>query len=460
MRFLPRDSRISAFCLLPHGDRGHLLYVARAGAGRAGADAVRHAVSDDLIHWQERGEAFAPAATAECRHGAITGLSVAEHCGTYRVLYSTVGSSKNAGSERIGMATSEDLEEWRVDTDAGPAADARWYETAGASGGQERWAQPELHVDPATGSFTVLVSARRGHGRDTRKRACIAAAVSKDLVRWRVLAPALAPNRFPRLACPRLVRAGERWLLFYLTRTQGQGELRYARADSPIGPFERPKHDRILTGDVRAAAFLAWHGQTVAFLNGPTCAGAQDTDWAADCLSPPLLMRVRADGTPVLEAHERVLSQRNEPAFQFDARLDSDEMLVRLLPVRGTDFCFSAKIANERAHAAGLIFRTSVTGRENYSLWLGFQTGDVTLSRGAAGRAIARARCPLSADREHAACVWMTGQWIEAYVDDRLVLTHRLADRASGGFGIAVEGGAVRFREVTVWPVSPNTGGG
>lgn len=213
---------------------------------RHGRATVGHAVSRDLRSWQSVGTAFAPSAPGGWDDRTIWTGSILAHDGAYAFLYTALRRGQGL-VQRIGLATSPDLETW-TRRGAGPVlrADPAHYQTDG--GGPlrvEDWRDPYLcrvegrvhafitaRTRPPPACSPLRISA--DHAREFMAiaapaalrapllangplagRGCIALATSDDLQGWTVEPPLFAPGRYGMLECPQyLEHEGASYLLF------------------------------------------------------------------------------------------------------------------------------------------------------------------------------------------------------------------------------------------------------
>ncbi len=134
--------------------------------------------------------------------------------------------------------------------------------------------------------------------------------------------------------------------------------------------------------------------------------------------------------------------------FQTEASLTSSETLVRVFPRYGANFRLTARIKSLGASAAGVLFRTTMTGHDNLTVWLDYASDAVIARRGVNGRLLGRSRHPLSPGADYLLSVWAEGSFADVYLDDEWILSIETEGRVTGGFGLAVAGGEARFETV------------
>ncbi|AEB11648.1 family 43 glycosylhydrolase [Marinithermus hydrothermalis] len=263
--YLPKDHLLWDFWLLEEDGTYHLFYLR---APRALPDPelrhdrarVGYATSRDLKRWTPGGVVLEPGVPGSWDDLSIWTGSVIAHEGRYYMLYTGRSREEAGRMQRIGLAVSEDLVHWeRHPENPVLEADLRWYEAAEDSIlGFLSWRDP--YVVRHEGVFYALIAARTRAG-DPMGRGCIALACSRDLVRWEVRPPVLAPGYFAEMEVPQLVtHASRHYLCFSVPRHRYAASAPYPRvtgtyyavADHPAGRYGP---SRLLVGDARDAAY-------------------------------------------------------------------------------------------------------------------------------------------------------------------------------------------------------------
>jgi hypothetical protein len=393
---------------------------------RAAREGLAWEISSDGVRWQ--------AASAESgeKTGPLRPICSAEQSGAGQLLCADPEGrmmTVAAGERRLSLN-----ERFRPQFSAEP-----WY---------ERLPEPDemtIVHDAAQSVYRAFFSARRSSGREPERRGCVGSATSPDLRSWSTEPPIFAPNLFSDLAVPRVFADGGRYVLFYATPEQGGVRgLRFAIAPHLEGPYERLEPD-LVACDARTAVHAVRLGAKRLVFFGRT----EPVRPGGAALSRPGLLEFHADGRPFVRFYDALLGLLGRTLFQTEAALNSGEILVRVLPRYGTDFRLTLKARSLGAKALAVLFRTTMTGHDNVSLWLDFAAGAVLLRRGVNGRLLARAPRALAAEEEHRVSLWVEGRFADAYVDDEWVLSCATEGRTSGGFGLATLGGEARFDAVT-----------
>lgn len=277
---LPADGEYHLFHLeapreLPPAERHHH---ARVG----------HAVSTDLTDWERVGVALDAADDPEAwdSKSLWTGWALT-HEGTHYLFYTGRRESEGGHTQRVGVATSEDLRTWERHP-ANPILTADEGRYAGrdvSCDGTVAWRDPCVIRDPEpdSGDWLAFVTAR-DRERPRGERGCVARARSPDLIDWTVEEPALSPGRFRDVEVPSLHERDGRWYMLFAVQAPWyasdyaatldpagpQTGVLYATADAPAGEWTQREEPLLGTESgqytgrvVRTAAgddvFLTWH---------------------------------------------------------------------------------------------------------------------------------------------------------------------------------------------------------
>lgn len=236
---------------------------------------VWHAVSTDLVTWTPVGEALGPSPRPAFDDLAIwTGSVVRADDGTWAMFYSAIGRAEGPPVQRIGMATSPDLDTWtRVAHEPLVVADPRWYVPG-------TWRDPWVLRDPLGDGWHMLITAEAA-GYDGADAAVIGHARSPDLWRWEVRPPLSAPGAgFGELEVPQLVDLGGSTVLVVSCPSDRLSPDRRARfggggiwsvpSRGPVGPFDSAAAVRLTDESLYVGKIVRQSGPTwaiMAFVN-------------------------------------------------------------------------------------------------------------------------------------------------------------------------------------------------
>jgi beta-fructofuranosidase len=214
--------------------------------------AVGHAVSTDLVHWEQRADALVHGDAGSFDQTATwTGSVTQGPEGNWFVHYTgTTQVADGSLVQQIGVATSEDLDHW-VKYDGNPVlqADPRWYETGGPAPWRDtHWRDPWVLPDPDGDGWHMLITARANSGPHD-DRGVVGHARSADLLHWQAQPPLSQPGAgFGQLEVFQLATVeGKHVLIFNCLsgdhsagrRASGTtGAIWAAPAESPLGPYD------------------------------------------------------------------------------------------------------------------------------------------------------------------------------------------------------------------------------
>ena len=268
---------------------------------------VGHAVSPDLADWTVVPDAIAPAdGPAFDDIATWTGSVVRGRDGTWFMFYTGAGARERALKQRIGLATSADLQHWsRHPGSPVLESDPRWYETLpDALWPGEAWRDPWVFADPDGDGWHMLLTARACDG-PADQRGVIGHARSYDLINWQAQPPLSRPGGgFGHLEVSQVeIVEGRCVLIFSCLGAELSDQRREAGTGggiwclpgrSPLGPFDLTQAVRITDESLYGGRLVrdrAGQWVMLAFRNrGP------DGSFIGE-LSDPMPIRWAADGS-------------------------------------------------------------------------------------------------------------------------------------------------------------------
>lgn len=175
--------------------------------------------SRDLVSWETLGTVLSRGDPGEWDDLAIWTGNTFAHEGRYYLFY-TGRSMTSFWQQRIGLAMSEDLVNWKRHSE-NPivVADETMYGTdtgLNVLGMPPAWRDPFVFLEKSDGRFHMLVSARGKEG--DAFNACVGHAVSDDLVSWQVLPPFFEVPGYDQIENPQIRVIEGRYYLFFSTR--------------------------------------------------------------------------------------------------------------------------------------------------------------------------------------------------------------------------------------------------
>jgi len=304
---------------IEHDGRAHMFHLQRLAPGasrpREEEDFFGHAVSDDLVHWTECPLLLGPgpAGALDDLH-PWTGCTVG-HQGKFYLYYTMRSSADNGRGQRIGLATSDDLEGWeRFPGNPVIEPDSRYYIAHDNPMPHGKVDCRDLIVvpDPGRGGWIGFYAACIP-AEEEAESAAIAAVRSEDLIHWEHLPPAFAPGHSGEIEVPDVFFLDGRWYMLCLTTTQHgnrgafsdpnitRGTI-YAISDRPQGPYREIAGDNVLMGGDATSGLscrsLVFEGERYVFYHQHAPGGAT--------LSPPMLARTTSDGRLRLAWNKRM----------------------------------------------------------------------------------------------------------------------------------------------------------
>lgn len=238
----PADHYLWDFWFAPRGRESdgpyHLFYLQAPRSlpdpeMRHARASVGHAISPDLVHWEERGIALAAGQPGSWDDRAIWTGCIIERAGTYYCFYTGTTHAENGLIQRIGLATSTDLSHWeRYAANPVLEADQRWYEKLDLTSWYEEACRDPWVVYDAESAYYYMFYTARVHSGPADGRGVIGCARSPNLTDWEPLPPVSAPGEFSHLELPQVVRIDSRYYMLFCNARSNHSAVRRAR----IGP--------------------------------------------------------------------------------------------------------------------------------------------------------------------------------------------------------------------------------
>ncbi len=439
----------------------HLFHLIGRADGQAG-HYWGHAVSRDLLHWEELPAAVPLGRPGEPdEHVCGTG-SVIEKDGRFYLFY--LGRRLTEYGQRcetMCLSTSDDLIHWTKHPDNPISVpDPRLYEWGG-------WRDGHVFWNEEAGCYWMPITAHLRSG-PWERRGCLALATSPDLIHWQTQPnPFWAPHLTGRpLECPDVFQWNDWWYLIYFA----DGGTRYRMARQVTGPWLKPAHDSF-GGNYIAAGKTATDGQErwlFAFLRGHQGETDGGVPTAQDVMALPRRLVQNADGTlsvagpPNLES---VCGEAVAPSFtnmlgEWTTRDDGlyggcrDGLAYTVAKATPSNCVIDAQVrlGREAGHV-GLALRTEQDLRPGYVIWIVPDAEEIRYTRlpGWYGHG-AIVTQPYACPGEHSftISIVLDGTTLEAFIDGQVAIAGRMYDSSDGKLALLVQDGTATFESVTI----------
>lgn len=410
-----------------------------------------HISSRDLLHWQEHPKAF---------DGCLTG-SIIEKDGVFHAFTTEDG--------RIGHATSRDLDAWTKDPQFLIPIDPRWYEAS--------WRDPCVVWNPGDKQYWMAACGRIKSDGNNALTGCVALLTSPDLVKWTVQPPLWAPQFSTWLECPDLFPYGDKWVLLYYSR-----QTRVRIANTPAGPWLRTSVDSPDGWNCLAAKTMTDGKRRIEIgmiPRRPCYCEAPAFDPGCSFLLPRE-WRLTDDGTPATRPAAEVVAAFTKDATNGEGarvfkpsmspwKIDGDAAAASPATDRSAMALWREAPANYYLHAEmrftpGSQATVFIRGQEGVSAYgcktptdtgyrIDFDPNDgrVSLRRSYEWDQRGEAQeisYAFSKDQPTVVDVFLDGDILEVFLDNRRSLVGRIPESATGSLALLAQDGPVAFERL------------
>ena len=218
---------------------------------------VGHAVSKNLVDWQQLGTCLKPSTgPAWDDYTTWTGSVVQDDAGLWHLFYTGSMRSEDGMNQRIGHATSSDLQHRERVGDGqcldleGANADLYEVDMATSQWHDRAMRDPWVMKNPDGDGWLMFFTARAGGIEEANAGGAIGFATSPDLVSWTLQRPVFVGG-FGQLEVPQVFEIDGRWYCLFCTAadhfSKAQAGLtpggpvtgnHYLIAESPRGPWK------------------------------------------------------------------------------------------------------------------------------------------------------------------------------------------------------------------------------
>ena len=498
MNYSPKGFYVWDTWFLNRANELHVFHLQLAREGNTDPDAKQtaqhlgHAVTSDLIDWETLPPALGPDPTlADDDLQPWTGSAVWKDDQAH-LFYTMRGSANEGRQQKIGLATSTDLRNWkRHPGNPVLTPDPRWYATA-------KRPVPgvvdcrDLYVIPAPGGGWFGFFATRVPGSELPETSVIGCAYSEDLVHWEQRPPAFAPGKYACLEVPDVFFLNGKWyLLCLLGHYYGNrgiwsdphvvGGTMFAVADRPEGPYVE-LDDNVLTAAMTTAplsarSVLFEEERHLLYTDRERIGHRDENSMFWGTLTTPKLLRtsgdyLRACYSPRIEkridvvffnsAKDRLPPESGTPWGQMWALpsgvwTQGDTIRgscrtgwsVRSLELAPESFIFEANIVLESGVAAGLTVR--MDGQMSGGVVaLDAQEQTVFFAQGPSFDFMEKRQTGVVCGKKTHVRIVQRLEHLEVYVDDVLKIAFSRYRGIGGKLGLFVDRGKAVFTEVRV----------
>ncbi|TYL38762.1 sucrose-6-phosphate hydrolase [Natronococcus pandeyae] len=426
----------------------HAFYQYNPGGPYHGTIHWGHAVSDDLVTWEDRPIALTPSPDGPDRDGCWSGCAMAVD-GTPTIMYT--GGRDDVQLPCLGTATDDDLNGWEKSAE-NPVINTIPVEPPLRSTEHWRAEFRDHNIWYQDGTWHHLI----GSGVEDGGGTALLYTADDDMTNWTYHGPILVgdPDRDGEMwECPELLDLGEKQLL----HISNYEEVRYYLGEYEDGSFD-VERDGLLDHGVYYAPqslrddddrWLTW-----GWVKPDRSPAAQwDAGWSGT-LSLPRQVDLDTDGKLRQRPAPELTELRESHAYGGEAVLEDER---QRLPVDSRSFELRAEIQLDDASEFGLTVRESPDSEEE-TLIRYTRESDVVVDRSASTTDPRASDTPVSmpvtpVDGALSLRVFVDGSVVELFANERHCLTTRIfpTREDSDGISIYAADGTAVVDELDVW---------
>jgi beta-fructofuranosidase len=452
----------------------HLFYLraledgALSGIARWVGSGWNHIVSEDLVSWKELPTAFSPGPGGSQDFSCCATGCIIHHQGVFHAFYPGFSLERPPRSA-VCHASSTDLVTWEKDR-GNPIlmADPRWYE--------DSFGDTFVFWNDQAQQYWMLVSTEMKTGPKGH-RGCLARLTSHDLASWKFHPPFWAPG-LPFMEVANLFPLGDRWYLTFGMWLGGRMAAMYRSAESIDGPWCAPGDSQLDSAHWYGMNTISDGRRRLAFGWVPTLEGNRPGgmwEWGGHLGTPRELWSNSAGGLEV-RCPPEVLSQyaydrgdvndlRPEPGlgtWSVEAQCAQctvpDRLGIAWLPPAPEPCLMEAHlIFRPGTQRIGFLLASALDLSEGYVLRLEPELHRAVIDYwprpGHQAPALSR-HLHLEPDRPIHCRLLLSHTIIEAFIDDRIVLTARIPGNPTLHMALLVQDGSGRFEKLAIRPVA------
>ncbi|MGO2663099.1 GH32 C-terminal domain-containing protein [Mycetocola reblochoni] len=421
--------------------------------------------TEDGVSFAEHGVALASGGPSSDDFNVYTGSIVLDDDGVHHMFY-TGQNPERRGADGLPLQ----LVMHATSTDGMTSWQRHPEDTFGAGEGYVAadWRDPFVFRDPETGLWRMLITTGSTEG-PSRRRGVVAQCTSTDLRSWRPAPAFWAPHRALAYECPEVFQWGEWWHLVVSEFTDAF-TTRYRMSRSLDGPWIVPEHDSLDGRAFYAAKSAARDGRRLFFGWISTREGdVDDGAWQWAGTLSVLEAEQRPDGTLAFHptAEQRDAYGEGTELLPSGTVLSAPDGYAELI-ADGTAPAAFRLVArfdvDETTRECGVLLRAGADGDDAYVLrleprrnrlvfdrWPRRQTGTEQWQISGDVPFVVELERPVTLGAgSHVLDVIVDGDICVATVNDEVVLSTRLYDRASGRVGAFVGEGTATLRSFTL----------
>ena len=417
-----------------------------------------HAVSDDLVHWDDLPIALTPTPGGPDEQGCFSGNAVDDN-GVLTLVYWGVRTG-------ICVATSDDMITWRVSADNPVVPEP--------PRGAEEWRTHDPCAWREGDTWYVISGSQQGDPRGIgTSRDAAYMFRSPDLVHWEYMHPLYEPGDESDCAVPQFFPLGDKHMLLFASHTRGAQYYVGTYADNRFVP---ERHGRMnytewdikgsynklyISGDLLAPH--SWEDPSgrrvmIASINEGRTREAQEAAGWSVVMSMPRVLALSDDGELSIEPVPELEVLRRDHRRFTDQRIAAGSTVP--VDIEGECLEIDLELEPGDVDRLGVVVRASPDGEErtvvSYSRRDGYLELDpqqASLSSDMVGRVVQRGPLALGENEPLRLRIFVDRSVVEVFANGRQCLTKRIYPSRpdSLSVGLFAEGGDARLTRMDVW---------
>lgn len=423
-----------------------------------------HAISTDMRLWTPQPPVLPAGPAGAWDEAGVWAPDIIERDGLYYIFYTGADRKVN---QKIGLATSTDIYHWTKHPENPVVAPGPWSDRA--RGQQVAGRDAMVFSDTRHDRYLMYYTATLADGHP-----CIALAASQDLVHWEDMGPTYIEEdlSYNRCESAYLVQHEDKYYLFYSAKggPQSKGhspesfahfDIVYLVSDDPTGGWTKPYNHELLKAWTCASEHPTFDGTTYMFY---VVQEEVEGIWGASVLSDPKIVTWRQDGSIKIVEHvpdnvgqRKIFAQRDKSVSDWVQRpgaflltddgvlhaqaADQDAYLIN--PLWGQDIVVEAEFQLSAGGIGSLMVRCNPSGTSGYRFSLDPDRNMFGLYMqlfNQPARLIQERAVNLSSGDWHKLKIVVQGKFLDAYVDDELLLVRTHSAFEEGCFGVHTRG--------------------